>query len=115
MRYALLLTALASVPLAAEPPANLRATIDGWVQAHQKALVSSLVELLAIPNIAADRENIRRNAAWLRSRLTTSGFAAEILETSGNPLVFGDLRVPGATRTILFYIHYDGQPVNPKD
>jgi acetylornithine deacetylase/succinyl-diaminopimelate desuccinylase-like protein len=115
MRYLVFLSALLTVPLAAAPPSNLRAAVDGWVQANQKPLVSSLVELLAIPNVAADRENIRRNAAWLRSRLTKSGFAAEILETSGNPLVFGDLRVPGATRTILFYIHYDGQPVNPKD
>ena len=115
MRYAFLLSALLAAPLAAAAPPSLRTAVDGWVQTHQKALVSSLVELLAIPNVAADRENIRRNATWLRDRLARSGFAAEILETSGNPLVFGDLRVPGATRTLLFYIHYDGQPVNPKD
>ena len=38
---------------------------------------------------------------------------AEILETAGNPLVYGALNVPGATRTVLFYCHYDGQPVDP--
>ena len=42
------------------------------------------------------------------------GFTAEILETSGNPLVFAELRVPGAQRTLLFYAHYDGQPVDAK-
>ena len=42
------------------------------------------------------------------------GFTAEILETSGNPLVFAELRVPGADRTLLFYAHYDGQPVDAK-
>ena len=42
------------------------------------------------------------------------GFTAEILETDGNPLVFAELRVPGAQRTLLFYAHYDGQPVDPK-
>ena len=115
MRYAVLLAVLLAVPLEAAPPPNLREAVDGWVQAHQKALVSSLIELLAIPNVASDRENITRNAVWLRDRLAKSGFAAEILETAGNPLVFGDLRVSGATRTILFYIHYDGQPVNPRD
>ena len=103
------------LPVAAAPPANLRAAVDGWVQRHQQPLVSSLVELLAIPNVAADRENIRRNAAWLRGALAARGFAAEILETAGNPLVAGELTTPGATRTILFYAHYDGQPVNPKD
>jgi acetylornithine deacetylase/succinyl-diaminopimelate desuccinylase-like protein len=115
MRYAFLLSVLLAAPVAAAAPPTLRAAVDGWVQTHQKALVSSLVELLAIPNVAADRENIRRNATWLRDRLAKSGFSAEILETSGNPLVFGDLRVAGATRTLLFYIHYDGQPVNPRD
>jgi acetylornithine deacetylase/succinyl-diaminopimelate desuccinylase-like protein len=115
MRYAVLLSALLVTPLAAATQTTLRAAVDGWVQTHQKTLVSSLIELLAIPNVAADRENIRRNAVWLRERLGKSGFTAEVLETPGNPLVFGDLRVPGAARTVLFYIHYDGQPVNPKD
>src|SRR5918995_788097 len=106
---------LLSAAVAAAPPANLRATIDAWVLKNQKTLVSSLAELLAIPNVAADRENIRRNAVWLRDYLARRGFTAEVLETTGNPLVFGELNVPGATRTILFYEHYDGQPVNPKD
>src|SRR5262245_62851394 len=46
--------------------------------------------------------------------LQRRGFAAELLETSGNPLVYGELRVPGATRTLLLYAHYDGQPVDAK-
>ena len=88
--------------------------IDAYVAAHQQAIVGELVELLSIPNVAADRENIRRNADHLRGLFLKRGFAAEILETSGNPLVFAELRTPGAQRTILFYAHYDGQPVDPK-
>jgi acetylornithine deacetylase/succinyl-diaminopimelate desuccinylase-like protein len=106
---------LLGLTAAAAPPANLRATVDGWVQRNQKPLVASLAELLAIPNVAADRASIRRNAAWLQRALASRGFAAEILETPGNPLVFGEMTTPGAARTILFYAHYDGQPVNPKD
>jgi acetylornithine deacetylase/succinyl-diaminopimelate desuccinylase-like protein len=45
---------------------------------------------------------------------TKRGFSVELLETAGNPLVFGELQVPGATRTLLLYSHYDGQPVDPK-
>ncbi len=115
MRFLAALVLLLSSSIVAAQPANLRATIDAWVQKNQKPIVSSLVELLSIPNVAADRENIRRNAAWLRDQLTTRAFTAAILETTGNPLVFGELKVPGAARTILFYVHYDGQPVNPKD
>jgi hypothetical protein len=66
------------------------------------------------PNVAADRQNIRRNADHLRGVLTRRGFTVEILETDGNPLVYGELSVPGASRTVLFYSHYDGQPVDPK-
>ena len=49
-----------------------------------------------------------------RDLLRKRGFTAEILETEGNPLVFAELQVPGAQRTLLFYAHYDGQPVDPK-
>jgi acetylornithine deacetylase/succinyl-diaminopimelate desuccinylase-like protein len=108
MRRAALLFALAL----AAPPQTLRDSVTTWVDAHQKPLVQELVELLSIPNVAADHRNIRRNAERLQQMLAARGFNAELLETTGNPLVYGDLRVPGATRTVLFYCHYDGQPVD---
>jgi acetylornithine deacetylase/succinyl-diaminopimelate desuccinylase-like protein len=94
--------------------ADLRSSVQRWVVTHQKQIVGELVELLSIPNVAADRQNIRRNAEHLRGILTRRGFAAEILETAGNPLVYGELLAPGAARTVLFYSHYDGQPVDPR-
>ncbi|HEX2340857.1 MAG TPA: M20/M25/M40 family metallo-hydrolase [Vicinamibacterales bacterium] len=93
---------------------ELRSAVQKHVSDHQRAIVGELVDLLAIPNVAADRQNIRRNADRLRGMLAKRGFAAEILETDGNPLVYGDLKVPGASRTLLLYSHYDGQPVDPK-
>jgi acetylornithine deacetylase/succinyl-diaminopimelate desuccinylase-like protein len=92
---------------------DLRATVSTWVAAHRQAVVGELLELLAIPNVASDKPNIRRNAEHIQALLARRGFAAEVLETTGNPLVFGNLPVPGATRTVLFYLHYDGQPVDP--
>jgi acetylornithine deacetylase/succinyl-diaminopimelate desuccinylase-like protein len=96
-----------------EQPADLRSTVSAWVAAHRQAVVDELLEVLAIPNVASDKPNIRRNADHLRGLLARRGFAADVLETTGNPLVFGNLTVPGATRTVLFYLHYDGQPVDP--
>jgi acetylornithine deacetylase/succinyl-diaminopimelate desuccinylase-like protein len=92
----------------------VRGAVGHWVVAHQQSLIDELIDLLSIPNVAADKTNIRRNAEHLCGILATRGFAAEVLETSGNPLVYGDLQVPGATSTLLFYSHYDGQPVDPK-
>ena len=93
---------------------ELRATVGAWVTANQRAIVKELLDVLAIPNVAADRASIRKNAVHLQRMLASRGFAAEVLDTSGNPLVYGDLRVPGATRTLLLYSHYDGQPVDAK-
>ncbi|HJR60090.1 MAG TPA: M20/M25/M40 family metallo-hydrolase [Vicinamibacterales bacterium] len=110
---ACLATCLPAAPRAqAEPPwvAGVRA----WVAANQQPVVRELLDLLAIPNVAADRANVRRNAEHLRALLQKRGFAAELLETAGNPLVYGELKAPGAARTLLIYCHYDGQPVDPK-
>ncbi len=98
---------------AAAQPADLRARVETYTAAHQQAIVGELVQLLTLPNVAADRANIRRNAELLTGLLARRGFAAEVLETDGNPLVYGELRVPGASRTLLLYCHYDGQPVDP--
>jgi acetylornithine deacetylase/succinyl-diaminopimelate desuccinylase-like protein len=94
--------------------AQQREAVELFVAARQQAIVRELVELLSIPNVAADRANVRRNADLLRDLFSKRGFTAEILETDGNPLVFAERRVAGAQRTLLFYAHYDGQPVDLK-
>ena len=93
---------------------GLRSTLEAYIGSHQRAIVTELVELLSIPNVVSDTENIQRNASHLRGMLGKHGFRAEVLETGGHPLVYGELRVPGAKRTILIYAHYDGQPVDPQ-
>ena len=101
-----------TVVLAAQ--SGLRVEVSSWVNAHQREVVRELVDALSIPNVAADRANVRRNAEHLRGLFQRHGFTAELLETTGNPLVYATLDAPGATRTVLFYCHYDGQPVDPK-
>lgn len=105
----LVLSGFFAPPLAA---ADLRSAVENYVERNQRRIVAELVELLSIPNVAADRENIARNTDYLRRMLEKRGFAAEILPTAGNPLVYGEIRTPGARRTLLFYAHYDGQPVD---
>ncbi|HUB81718.1 MAG TPA: M20/M25/M40 family metallo-hydrolase [Bryobacteraceae bacterium] len=87
-----------------------------WRQQHERAIVDEFFSLLAIPNIARDRVNIQRNAETIAGMLEKRGVAAKLVSVPGaNPVVFGDLRTPGATRTIVFYAHYDGQPLDPKE
>src|SRR5262245_30027759 len=97
---------------AAQAP-ELGALVRADVARQEQAIVGELLQLLAIPNVAADRPNIRRNAEHLQRLLTRHGLRAEILETDGNPLVFGAADF-GKPHTVLFYCHYDGQPVEAK-
>ena len=100
--------------IAVVPQPSLQSSTRAWIDAHQQAIVGELLDALAIPNVADDPANIRRNAEHFKTLLGTRGFNAELLETTGNPLVYGSLGVPGATRTVLFYCHYDGQHVDAK-
>ena len=109
-----LILSIPHVRASSQEPSGWVAGVRAWVTANKQPMVSELVDLLSIPNVAADRDNIRRNAEHLRRMLEKRGFGAELLETDGNPLVYGEMKAPGAKRTLLLYFHYDGQPVNPK-
>lgn len=87
-----------------------------WREAHERAIVSEFLNLLAIPNLASDTPNIRRNADAIVKILEKREIKAKLLEVPGAPpAVYGEIRTPGATRTIVFYAHYDGQPLDPKE
>lgn len=89
---------------------------DDFLTSRKAAIVQEYMEFLSIPNVAADRENIRRNALFIQSMLERRGVKVRFIEQEGcPPLVYGELLVPGASRTLLLYAHYDGQPVNPSE
>jgi acetylornithine deacetylase/succinyl-diaminopimelate desuccinylase-like protein len=91
----------------------LRGRVAAYRAEREVAIVRELTELLAIPNLATDSVNIRKNAALLLQMLTRRGATARLLESPGSPpAVYGELLTPGATRTVVFYAHYDGQPVD---
>jgi acetylornithine deacetylase/succinyl-diaminopimelate desuccinylase-like protein len=82
-------------------------------RANQHKIVAELREWLSLPNVAADTANIQRNAAHLKKLLEQRGVRARLLPIEGRgPVVYGELAAPGATRTVIFYCHYDGQPVD---
>ncbi|MGI8744797.1 MAG: M20/M25/M40 family metallo-hydrolase [Bryobacteraceae bacterium] len=106
--------ALAGAVWAQENPAA--AAARSWRAAHEQAIVSEFVELLSIPNLASDTSNIQRNAAAISRLLAKRGVKTRLLETeSAPPVVYGEIATPGATRTVIFYAHYDGQPLDPKE
>jgi acetylornithine deacetylase/succinyl-diaminopimelate desuccinylase-like protein len=93
-------------------PAKLQ-PIRAWRVAHERAILAELADLLAIPNLASDAANIERNAAAVRVLCERRGLTTRLVTQEGAPpLVVADLATPGAGRTIAFYAHYDGQPVD---
>ncbi|HJZ68982.1 MAG TPA: M20/M25/M40 family metallo-hydrolase [Blastocatellia bacterium] len=82
-------------------------------RAHEAEIILELADLLSIPNVASDTTNIQRNASKLIELMSHRGIQARLLKGDGPPAIFGELKTPGATRTIGFYAHYDGQPVEP--
>src|ERR1700678_628272 len=96
--------------VAAVACAQDRAAIESYAAAHQPQIMAEFIQLLSIPNVGTDRPNIRRNAEFIRAMLQRHGLQAELLETSGTPLVYAEKNQPGSAKTILFYIHYVGHP-----
>ena len=86
-------------------------------RAHEHEILREFMALLAIPNVASDRENIRRNAATLVSMMERRKLQPRLLEASdpaAPPAVYGEWKTPGAKRTLILYAHYDGQPTDPR-
>jgi len=103
----------------AVPPAaaqSITPAVRAWREQHELEIVRELTMFLAIPNLASDAMNVRRNAEALRTMLERRGVTAHLLENGAYPpAVFGELQAPGAVRTVMFYAHYDGQPVEPRE
>ena len=90
--------------------------INTWRQAHEKEILREFIPLIEIPNRAPDQPNIRRNAELVRRMMNQRDIATRLLELDGAPpVVFGEIKTPGAKRTLIFYAHYDGQPVDPRE
>src|SRR5919106_8028 len=88
-----------------------------FINVNRDRYVEELKQYLAIPSISALPQHagdVRRAAEWTADALRSAGLQnAKLIDTPGNPVVYADwLNAPGKP-TILFYGHYDVQPVDP--
>jgi acetylornithine deacetylase/succinyl-diaminopimelate desuccinylase-like protein len=106
---------LAASGFAATPESDIRA----FTMAHQQDILDQFTELLKIPNIASDKEGIRRNADAITAMMQRLNLNPRLLTPAGTPdappVIYGEWQVPKAKRTLVVYAHYDGQPINPAE
>ena len=96
------------------PPAQVAQAVREYRMENEDRIVRELTEFLAIPNGASDTANIQKNAAHLVEMLEARGIETHLFPITGRgPVVFGKLISAEAKRTVIFYAHYDGQPVDP--
>ncbi|MBW7934418.1 MAG: M20/M25/M40 family metallo-hydrolase [Gemmatimonadaceae bacterium] len=109
----LLLLSLIATPLSAQ---TLRDQVRTWREAREPQIVREYAGFLAIPNTKNDGDALRKNATAIVEMLAKRGVPARLLD-NGNwpPAVYGELRAPNASRTIVVYAHYDGQPVDASE
>jgi acetylornithine deacetylase/succinyl-diaminopimelate desuccinylase-like protein len=96
--------------------ASPKAAVRTWRQAHEKEILSDFSTLLSMPNVATTVPDVERNAAYISSLLEKRGFKTQLLTANPGtpPSVYAELKTPGARRTVVFYAHYDGQPIGQK-
>jgi acetylornithine deacetylase/succinyl-diaminopimelate desuccinylase-like protein len=108
----LLVAAAAVTLLAGQAAPDPIARVRAWRAQHEPQILRELFDLVAIPNVASDKEGIARNAQALTRMFEKRRFLPESIATAGSPVVVAERRVPNAARTLTFYFHYDGQPVD---
>ncbi len=88
-----------------------------YIQEHKERFLSELFELLRIPSISSSSEHkqdMYRCAEKLVQLLKEAGAdRADVYETTGHPVVFGEKIIDPSKPTVLVYGHYDVQPVDP--
>ncbi len=108
-----------SIAIATLQTAVLAATGPGieaarsFRSANEPAILNEFAQLLAIPNVSGDLPSVQRNADFIVQAFSQRGVKLDLLAVPNTaPIVVGEIRAPGASRTIGIYLHYDGQPVD---
>jgi succinyl-diaminopimelate desuccinylase len=90
--------------------------VDAYLEANRGKFEDDLCALLRIPSVSADSSRsgeVRRAAEWVAGQFRGMGLTPDIIETTGQPLVYAQTPLVPGKPTVLVYGHYDVQPVEP--
>lgn len=83
------------------------------IDSKLRPTIEELKEFVAITNDALVYDDILKNINWLEEKFKERGFVTRVLETEDKPLFFAELLQNENAKTILFYMHFDGQSIEP--
>jgi len=93
--------------------------LKSYIQSNSQRYLDELFGLIRIPSISSEsghKEDMVKTAEYIVDQLLKAGTdKAEIMETTGHPVVYAEKIVDPAKPTILVYGHYDVMPVDPLD
>jgi acetylornithine deacetylase/succinyl-diaminopimelate desuccinylase-like protein len=88
-----------------------------FIHTNRDRYIDELKQYLAIPSVSALAQHtadVQRCAEWTADQMRGIGLEnVRLIETPGHPVVYGDWLHAAGAPTILFYGHYDVQPVDP--
>ena len=92
-------------------------SVQLYIQDNKDKFLNELLDLLRIPSVSADpkfKADVLKAAEYVKDSLLKAGVdKAEIRETAGYPIVYGEKIVDPSAPTVLVYGHYDVQPADP--
>lgn len=109
---------LLMLPVLLQAQTDVQVAVEEYRKAHEAAIINDYRELLKIPNVAGSSD-MQRVADFLVEAFERRGVDMDLLQLEDSPeappVIYGELRVPDVERTLIIYVHYDGQPVDPQN
>lgn len=91
--------------------------MNPYIEQNKQRFLEELFDLLRIPSVSADskhKKDIKKAAEFIKGKLLEAGAdTAELVDTGGNPVVYGEKIINPKLPTVLVYGHYDVQPADP--
>ncbi|MFO7997663.1 MAG: M20/M25/M40 family metallo-hydrolase, partial [Bacteroidales bacterium] len=91
--------------------------LKDYIEKNKDRFLEELFELIRIPSISskeAHKDDMYKAANWVKESLLKKGAdKAEVCDTEGHPVVYGEKTIDPGLPTVIIYGHYDVQPVEP--
>lgn len=89
--------------------------VYSYIDDHKDSMIADLQRVVRQPSISSTGTGVRECAALLVEMMTDLGIDAQVMETAGLPVVFGQINEAGPDKpTLVIYNHYDVQPADPE-